>query len=58
MGLLGIWDADAGVKPIRDRAASRNGIVAAGTREVDDDLGFVFEFGMDFAVDGGKGAED
>jgi len=34
----------------------RDGIVAARTREVDDDLGLVPVFGMEFAVDGGEGA--
>jgi len=32
--------------------------VALGAREVDDDLGLVFEFGMEFALDGGEGAEE
>jgi len=36
----------------------RNGIVAAGAREVDDDLGLVFVFGMEFVLDGGEGAQD
>ena len=36
----------------------RDGIVAARTREVDDDLGLVPVFGMEFAVDGGEGAEE
>jgi len=38
--------------------AWRNGIVAAWAREVDDDLAFVLVLGMEFAVDGGEGAED
>jgi len=29
-----------------------------GGREVDDDLAFVLVLGMEFAVDGGEGAED
>src|SRR6266403_3016487 len=32
--------------------------VALGAREVDDDLGLVFEFGMEFVPDGGEGAEE
>jgi hypothetical protein len=32
--------------------------VALGAREVDDDLGLVFEFGMEFVLDGGEGAEE
>ena len=32
--------------------------VALGAGEVDDDLGFVFEFGMEFVLDSGKGAEE
>src|SRR6266404_5945388 len=31
--------------------------VALGTREVDDDLGLVFEFGMEFVLDGGAEEE-
>jgi len=38
--------------------AWRDGIISAGAREVDDDLGFVLVIGMEFAVDGGEGAED
>jgi len=36
----------------------RDGIVAAGAGEVNDDLGSVLVIGMEFAVDGGEGAED
>jgi len=32
--------------------------VALGAGEVDDDLGFVFEFGMEFVLDGGESAEE
>jgi len=32
--------------------------VALGAREVDDDLGLVIEFGMEFVLDGGEGAEE
>jgi hypothetical protein len=32
--------------------------VTLGAREVDDDLRFVFEFGMDFVLDGGEGTEE
>ena len=33
-------------------------LVALGAREVDDDPGFVFEFGMEFVFDRGEGAEE
>jgi hypothetical protein len=36
----------------------RDRLIAIGARHIDDDPGFVFEFGMEFVLDGGEGAEE